>query len=495
MRRAYEEECQRRQGGCVVKRTALAVLFASSALLAQAPPVSVPSQPAPTQPRPRDEGPNRAASDAGPQAAREAARDAGKPGPLKDASAPLPPGHPTTDGSDPANPHANANPHGGGNGADPHGGADPEDDGMPQIPKDTSADDPSIAKGTIVARAVDGNGKPIPKAEITLGILENSVAKGENRKRVLRIADENGIATFDGLTTGSGIAYRIMSLKDGATFSMMPFQLGDTGRRAELHVYPVVEDITKASVVVQSAVFFEVKDDRVQAEQAFMFFNFGKSAWKPINLVVPLPKGHRAVTAQQGMTDVGVDPVENEGVRIRGTFGPGEHQVSFRWQLPYEGEDTLKVDLGMPPNLATSRVITAASPTMKLQVDGFPPALDRTNEQGERVLITEKRLERGDKLDRIDISVTGIPLTGIDNRFRWALTIATLLAIAWACYTAIRQNTVGTAKRAGAAKDTRERILETLLELERGHKTGDVGPKTYEKEKRVLIDELARTFG
>lgn len=436
------------------------------------------------QPAPRDEGPNRAQvkpTDAGAprnDAGRAALKDAG---PLKDASAPMPPGHPAVDGEGPANPHAGANPHEG------H-----SDDGMPDIPQDSSAEDPTLAKGSIVVRAVDGEGRPIPKAEVTLGILENSVAKGENRKRVLRIANDEGIATFDGLTTGSGIAYRVMALREGATFSMMPFQLGDKGMRAELHIYPVVEEIERASVVAQSAVFFEVKDDRIQAEQAFMLFNFGKNAWKPKDLVIQLPKGHRAVTSQQGMTDVGVDPVENQGVRLRGTFSPGQHQVTFRWQLPYEGEETFKIDLGLPPNLATARVIAAASSSMKLLVDGFPAAMDQTNDQGERALITEKRMTRQDKAtDHLDITLAGIPRTGLAREVIWGLTALVLAALAWVSVSAVRSTR---AVQRSASKGTKERILEALLDLERAHQAGDVGPKTYEKERRMLIDELARTF-
>jgi hypothetical protein len=40
----------------------------------------------------------------------------------------------------------------------------------------------------------------------------------------------------------------------------------------------------------------------------------------------------------------------------------------------------------------------------------------------------------------------------------------------------------------------RGQILGELEELERLHATGEVGPKTYERARRELIDALARTL-
>jgi hypothetical protein len=423
-----------------------------------------------------------------------AAPDAGKqPGPLKDASAAMPPGHPSVDGSDP---HASGDPHAeGANGGDPHaghgGGAGAG--GLPETPQDSSVEDATLKAGTIVARAVNAEGKAIPKAEITLGILENSIAKGENRERVLRIADADGLVRFEGLKTGSGIAYRIMSLKDGATFSMMPFQLGDKGMRAELHVYQVTSDLSVASVVTQSAIYFELKDDRVQVEQAVMLYNFGKIAWKPKDdMIVSLPKGFKAVTSQQGMTDVGIDPVADQGVRLRGTFTPGQHQVVFRWQLDYEGEESLKIDVGAPPNMASSRVLASASNAMKLNVEGSPPAVDQTDEHGQRLLITEKRLTRSEKaVDHIMVAIEGIPTTGFKRDTVWMLTVFALLLVAGASFAGVRhvQKKTKLPKKAN-----RDRLLEALRDLEAAHASGDVGPKTYEKSRRELIDDLALTF-
>ena len=43
-------------------------------------------------------------------------------------------------------------------------------------------------------------------------------------------------------------------------------------------------------------------------------------------------------------------------------------------------------------------------------------------------------------------------------------------------------------------KRERQQLLAALEGLEMGHRDGNIGPKTYERARRELIDELARTF-
>lgn len=430
--------------------------------------------------------------------ARPSATSAASAAPSAKASAALPPGHPTTGTDphaqmpvDPGDEAPQANPH-----ADPHAqaGRGGGDGGPPPPPEDVEEPDLSLPAGTITVRIVDGDNKPLPKTEVTLGILENSVAKGENRKRITKTTDEQGFFRFDGLATGTGIAYRVTVVKDLATFALMPFQLPDKGgMRTELHVYPVTRDIEKAVIVMQSAVFFDLKDDRVQAEQAFMIYNFGRTAWVPDDLVVPLPEAAMAVTSQQGMSDVGVDPVEKRGVRIRGTFGPGRHEIQFRWQLPYAGEDTLNIEVGMPPHMASARVIATAATSMRLEVAGFPASVTQPDGQGQRVLISEKQMAREEPpLKNVKITLAGIPQTGLPKTLMWAASGGTFLLLAFAITLGVQAGS--RRKKTAELKSYRDVLLADIEELERARLAGDIGPKTYERARRELTSELARTF-
>lgn len=375
-------------------------------------------------------------------------------------------------------------PHGAGAG-NPHAGQPRP--GMFDAPEDGSIDDPTIPVGGVEVHVSDPDGRPMTRIEVTLGILYNSVAKGESRKRVTSMTDEQGRARFDKLDTGTGVAYRAMVLRDGATFSVPPFQLGaKTGTRAVLHVYPVESDIDKTLVVAQAITYAEVKDDRVQIQQAYKVYNFGKNAWVPADVVIPLPPRFTAFNAQQGMTDVGVDAIPGKGVKLRGTFPPGQHVIEFRWQLPYNGESEVRFDVGMPPHMAAARVMAPASRDMMLEVPGFPAPQPTNDGMGQRVLITELQLKREDKaLKTVTVGVRGLPTSGPGK------IIATLLAAGGLAYGVV----LGAKKPAQRdRKNERERLLAELEELERAHAAGDVGPKTYERARRELVDEIARTL-
>ena len=162
---------------------------------------------------------------------------------------------------------------------------------------------------------------------------------------------------MDGLEIGSGVAYRVTVARDGATFAALPFQLSaQRGKHVTLHVYAVTHNLLDSLVVLQGGLFAEVKDDRVQIEQVFTVFNLGKVAWVPDDVVIKLPPTFTALSAQQAMSDQGVDSVEKVGGRLRGTFAPGKHDVQFRWQLPYSGEKEVDFEVGLPPHVAFMRV-------------------------------------------------------------------------------------------------------------------------------------------
>ena len=405
-------------------------------------------------------------------------------GPL-DAGAVMPAGHPAMPAS--ATEDGEEASQGGSGGGDPHGGGGGAGGGSAEAPEDSVMEDPSSPKGSIELQVADPSGKPLGRTEVTLGILYNSIAKGDSRKRVTLMSDDAGIARFKDLDIGSGVAYRPMVLKDGATFSVSPFALGPKGgMRALLHVYPVTSDVDQTLIVTQSMIYAEVKDDRIQIQQAFKIYNFGRNAWVPKDVTVKLPEGFTAFATQQGMTDVGADAIPNKGVKLRGTFGPGQHVIEFKWQLPYSGESDVKFDVGMPPHLAAARVIAPASKGMDMAVEGFDKTKASSDGMGQRALITEKQLRREDPpVKSITVTIKGLPTEGPGK------VIASLLALGGLVVGVVLGS------RKAPARDTkreRQQLLAALEGLELGHRDGSIGPKTYERARRELIDDIARTF-
>lgn len=413
----------------------------------------------------------------------------------------LPSGHPPTGAGMPGEGEGNAPPHAHGAGG-PHGaggeGVDPN-----AVPPDVSEVDPRLPDGTIAVSVVDGAGKPLPGIDVTLGIVENTIAKGENRKRVNAKSGADGIVRFEGLTAGSSFAYRVSVMRDGATFALMPFRLPDHGgQRGVLHVLPIATSLEGALVVVQTGLYFELKDDRVQLEQAFAFYNFGKTAWVPQDLNVVLPEGFTAFTTQQAMSDVGVDPTPT-GYRIRGTFTPGRHDVQFRFQLPYNADPSVKFSVGLPPHVALARVVSGTGGATRLSVEGFPEATEQSDAQGQKARITEKEARREDPpLTVLKVAITDIPEPGFPRKvvltLVWGLGGMLFLVAFSLIVRALRapESTGGKrpAERKARAAEDRASILLELEDLERARQSGDVGPKTYAKARQELIGALARTF-
>lgn len=367
--------------------------------------------------------------------------------------------------------------------------------GMFQEPaQDLVEDDPSAPAGTLRVQLLDGEDKPYGKGTVSLGIVQNSVAKGESRRHLAKETDDAGGVSFDGLETANIFAYRVTVVKDGATFAAMPFNLSTSqGKRVKLHVYPVTGNVERALVVMETFLFVDLKDDRVQLEQLFRVYNFGKVAWVPNDLVMKLPETFTGFSTQQAMSDVGVDQVAGKGIRLRGTFSPGRHEITYRWQLPFANEPNVRFNVGLPPNVAAMRVLAAASDQMRLVVDGFPEAELQNDVQGQRILATQKQAKRdGPQLQDVRVSLENIPVPGPARFIATGLTILVLAAGLVLATTGPRASGASASRRRDSA--LRDILLADLEDLERAYRAGDIGPKTYQRARRDLVDALAQTL-
>jgi hypothetical protein len=388
----------------------------------------------------------------------------------------LPEGHPAVDEG---NPHAHAG----------------KANGMPgvfQPPDDVEQEEPTLAPGTIKVDLRDPDDHPVANEIVTLGVLINSIAKGDSRKHVQETTDAGGSVVFSGLETASNIAYRVSSGYRGGSFAATPFQLGQIkAMHVVLHVYPVSRDLGAALIVCEAAVAAELRDDRIQIEEALTVYNLGRTAWQPDDVRMALPEGATAFNAQATMSDQGVDEAGG-AAKLRGTFPPGRHAIEFRWQLPWSGDRDVDFDVGLPPHVAIARVMMPANANIKLKAADFPEPELRHDERGQSFLVTERRLRPDDaKLTSLSIGIHDLPTPGPGR------LVATLLA---ACAVAAGLVIAGAGRKQRGrsrlldAKVTRDALLEELVGLERAHTSGEVGPRTYERARRELLEALAFTL-
>jgi hypothetical protein len=425
-----------------------------------------------------------AKADAGAPSARTAspsASAAASAGPEKAAppiaeDSELPEGHPAVDEG---NPHAHA---GKANGMA----------GVFEPPEDLEQEDPTLPPGTIKVDLRDPDDHPIPDEMLTLGVLINSIAKGDSRKHFQATTDAHGTAVFSGLETASNIAYRVSSGYSGGSFAASPFQLGQVkAMHVVLHVYPVTRSLASALIVCEAVVAAELHDDRIQIEEALTIYNLGRTAWQPDEVHMALPEGFTAFNSQTQMSDQGVDQA-GASAKLRGTFPPGRHGVQFRWQLPWSGDKDVDFDVGLPPHVAIARVMMPATANVKLRAADFPEPVLRRDEQGQSFQVTERQLRPDDtKLTSLSLGIHDLPTPGPGR------LIATLLAscaVGFGLFMAAAGREDRGKSRSRDAKVTRGVLLEELADLERAHTGGQVGPRTYEKARRELLEALAYTF-
>jgi len=417
----------------------------------------------------------------------------------------LPPGHPDVTADDPDDGSDDVPP-----GDLPPGHPRPNAAAAPKeeaLPEDTSDVDKALPAGSIVVEVRDRFDKPMPHVDVTMGVLRNTVAKGESRSRTIRQTDDAGNIHFDGLDAGAGVAYRVTvpwgdnGGGEVATYAAFPFQLDlHNGQRVRVHVYPVTGRIDEAMVGMDATVVVELKDDALQLTERFQVYNFGAVTWVPNDVVINLPPGFKAFNAQKEMSDTGFDEAPQKGAKMHGTFTPGQHDTVFRYQIPYGGEESVDFSVSLPPHVARMRVIAEANKDMSLRVTDFPAAQRDRSQTGQSVLVTQRELKSGDQpLKRARIVLASIPTEGST---KWIAVGISAFTMAAGLYVAFEQekekrDQMKTAKGKKSREDqdterARNRLVAEIGSLDKAHAAGEVGPKAYARIREALLEALAR---
>jgi hypothetical protein len=242
-------------------------------------------------------------------------------------------------------------------------------------------------------------------------------------------------------------------------------------------------------VFMRSAMMLSLREDAIQVEQLISVLNMGKVAWLA-DAPIRLPAGFKAFNKQDTGEDAHLEQTGSEGATIRGTFPPGQRDLVFSYQVPLEGNATQSLSLRLPQRTLAARVLAEASRSMGLQVKGFPPAKPTEGRDGKRLLLTDLAARAQGEASALDITLTGLPTQGPGRWIAVALAVAALVAGVSHFVQAPSGLADEDAQRDLA--EAREALLGELVALERAHKSGDVGPKTYDRVRASLLDALSR---
>ena len=362
----------------------------------------------------------------------------------------------------------------------------PEQDALVSVPE--------LPPGTIVVRLVNAQGDPLPNAEVILGVQFQKIAEGEQKTERRAKTDLGGMARFDGLTTGSDFSYRIITRSGPAEYSSDQMQLkGDAGMMSLLHVYPVTRNPSEAAVGAIGYIYCETRDDVFQFEVLFRYGNRSGISWVPDSARMSLPSGFKAFKAGEVMTDVRFEEDPGTGVKLNGTFAPGQQSASFRFQVPRNEETSASFRFGLPPHVGEIRFIAEAAPGMEIDVDGFEKPQTDVSQTGQRVLVTRRVAVRGEAngVGPFTVALAGIP-TPSDGRWI-AVLIATLLAgLGVAAFRGKLGDESQQDLQERDAERARRVLLDELVDLTRARREQRVGPSTYESARRALVEALAR---
>ncbi|MBM4362567.1 MAG: hypothetical protein FJ104_07790, partial [Deltaproteobacteria bacterium] len=352
---------------------------------------------------------------------------------------------------------------------------------------------PDLPPGTLEVELRDARGGPLPAEPLELVISTHDVAEGDSTESRSGTTDSAGRLRFDRLPTDSAHSYRLVATRGPATFSSEEIRLtARTGSRSLLHVYPVTRNLKEALVGLRGVVYVQPREDVFQIETNFQVLNIGRSAWVPEGIRLELPPGVRALRAGEGEGGRKFEKIDDRVVELRGTFAPGQSNLGFQFQVENRHEASVDLTVPVPPHVAELRVIAEQARGMSLRVAGMPPAEPTAGQDGARLLVTGKRLVRGDAmLAGAEITLSGLPER---SRGRWYAAALALAVALGGLARAVTRRGGGAGARVNAndAAQAEELLFAELERLEQLRAEGVVGPRTYDAARMELLDAIAR---
>jgi len=358
---------------------------------------------------------------------------------------------------------------------------------------DSSAADPTLRMGSLVAEILDNKNQPVAGQSVRLAIHFESIAEGQNDSEKLAKSDAAGRVQFDGLAIGSTYNYQIFVDYAGASYSSESHNLGpDVGMRLRLHVFPSTSDVSQTRITTRALYNIEPRDEVFQVQALIRLSNHGPLTFKPRGYEIRLPEGAKAFTDDNKQ---GPRFKENSGTaQLTGSFTPyRHHDLRFRFQIPNTNNEQQSFELAFLPNAIETRVIVERGHGMKLQVKGFGEVKEDTAPDGRMIVWAQNIATRDGELRQAEVVLSGLPTIGPVRIGVVAGAFLIALLGVGAARTTKKRASTGARDQSRVVSELEQAqgvLLDELRALERAKAASSIGPKTYERAREALISAL-----
>lgn len=359
-------------------------------------------------------------------------------------------------------------------------------------PSNATVAEPQMPAGSIGIMLRDGQRQPVRDQRVVLRIVKESIEQGNTESELETSTNDQGYAGFLQQPTTSHYRYEVVARMGGAKYSSGPFTLDERhGKLVSLYVYPTTENLSDTFIYSRALYVIHPRDDVFDIQGLYRFENTNPLTWIAKDYVIQLPPGAQAFRAGNPSGDLRASQ-RGDGMAISGTFSPGQHELSFSYQLPNEGSSTAQLLLPLPPHNADLKAILEASKTMTFSVAGTSSPRETRGQDGQRALmvVADYLGSGGAPPTMLRATISGLPARS------WGAVIAAIIAGAVAllgiAFAASSGPGDGTKLPEQDRKQARDLLLQELLLLERAFERQQIGPKTYEQTRRQLVDAIAR---
>lgn len=363
--------------------------------------------------------------------------------------------------------------------------------GQLRLPRNVSEPMAGVPPGMIAVLLRDAQNRPLSGKTLTLHVVREDIADGNTESELTTTTDSEGRAIFSDRNTDTSYRYEVVYREDSAQYSSGDFRLQrQSGQVVSLHVYPTTTDMNQAFVFSRLLYAVTPREDVFQVQTLLRMHNGSPVTWIATDARLPLPPGAKAFQPQQTPGDLRVRQRDGS-LELSGTITPGQHEVSFSFQLPNPGEANVELALPRPAHLADARIFIESSPTMTVMVPGFrAPEPTRGNDGQPALMSSQDFLQAGRAPEVFRVRISGLP-----TRSKGPY-VATLLAAVVALLGVSFAASTRTPAAHSITPEDRQRaeqlLLDELAQLERAFRAEEIGPRTYEQTRRTLLDSLAR---